>query len=621
MLLDNSRPIFHPIHTALVPVIHGDDSRDAIDAALMVAQRVVLVGLVRVAEGEALSGGAAAARAVRERLGMLAAEPNVTVHTHVSVSGTPWTDLAQIAREINPDLLILDWDSHLFALDVTPAQVLDLLPCSIALLRGALPRTIDRVLLPTRGGPHADLVVRLGLSFSHAAHTVLHLRSPHVSSTADAPFRGLQRILPQLHGVDVRFVLTDDPSTRILEESEGYDLLIMGATTRPLDDPTSLGSVADRVLRETLVPVFVVKRQRPPDLTVVTTEEAVAVDEIDAELEGHGAISILVDKWFAENTFHAEEFAALDRLIQRKHDQGLTVSLALPALNEEKTVGDVIRTMQRALVEEVPLLDEIVLIDSNSSDGTRAIARSLGVPVYVHQELLPRLGARRGKGEALWKSLLVTCGDIVAWIDTDISNISPHFVYGIVGPLIANPAIQFVKGFYQRPLNLGGTLSHAGGGRVTELMARPLLNLFYPELSGVIQPLSGEYAGRRSALEAAPFYSGYGVETGLLIDIFERYGLASLAQVDLGERIHHNQPLEALSKMSFAILQVVMTRLERRLGTDLLADVNKTMKLIRSSERGYWLDVEEIVERERPPMLLVDEYRAAHTRREQEAVY
>jgi glucosyl-3-phosphoglycerate synthase len=199
----------------------------------------------------------------------------------------------------------------------------------------------------------------------------------------------------------------------------------------------------------------------------------------------------------------------------------------------------------------------------------------------------------------------------VAWIDTDIANIHPRFVYGILGPLIQNPTIQYVKGFYQRPLTIGSTTTHAGGGRVTELMARPLLNFFYPELSGVIQPLSGEYAGRRTALEAVPFYSGYGVETGLLIEIFERHGLASLAQVDLLERVHHNQPLDALSKMSFAILQVVMQKLERRLGMDVLADVNKTMKLIRSNEYGYWLDVEEIVERERPPMLAVPEYRPA----------
>jgi glucosyl-3-phosphoglycerate synthase len=147
-----------------------------------------------------------------------------------------------------------------------------------------------------------------------------------------------------------------------------------------------------------------------------------------------------------------------------------------------------------------------------------------------------------------------------------------------------------------------------GGGRVTELMARPMRNLLYPQLSGVVQPLSGEYAGRRDALEQLPFFSGYGVETGLLIDVLERFGLSAIAQVDLLERVHHNQPLEALGKMSFAILQAVIRKLERRYGQTILEDVNKSMKLIRYEAGSYFLDVEEIVERERPPMVHVPEY-------------
>jgi glucosyl-3-phosphoglycerate synthase len=265
-------------------------------------------------------------------------------------------------------------------------------------------------------------------------------------------------------------------------------------------------------------------------------------------------------------------------------------------------------------VRRVPLLDEVVLIDSNSTDHTRRIAEKLGVPVYIHQKILPDYGARKGKGEALWKSLFVTRGDIIVWIDTDIVNIHPRFVYGILGPLLTNPQVQFVKGFYRRPLKVGEKMQAGGGGRVTELTARPLFNLFYPELSGVVQPLSGEYAGRRTALEQVPFFSGYGVETGLLIDIYEKYGLQAIAQVDLLERIHHNQPLEALGKMSFAIIQAVMRKLERRLGHALLEDVNKSMKLIRHSSHGYFLDVEEIAERDRPPMCEIREYRERNNR-------
>jgi glucosyl-3-phosphoglycerate synthase len=326
------------------------------------------------------------------------------------------------------------------------------------------------------------------------------------------------------------------------------------------------------------------------------------------ESAGVQAISILVDKWFAENTFHADEFKDLNELVELKRQQGLTISLALPALNEEETVGKVIRVMKMELMEKVPLLDEIILIDSNSSDRTRAIAEGEGVSVHIHQRLLERLEARDGKGEALWKSLLVTRGDIVAWIDTDIVNVHPRFVYGILGPLLANPQMQLVKGFYRRPLKMGFKKQAGGGGRVTELTARPLLNLFYPELSGIVQPLSGEYAGRRQALEQVPFFSGYGVETGLLIDIYEKFGLPAIAQVDLLERIHHNQPLDALGKMSFAIIQAVIHKLEGRFGRAVLEDVNRSMKLIRHNSKGYFLDVEEIAERARPPMIEVQEY-------------
>jgi glucosyl-3-phosphoglycerate synthase len=202
----------------------------------------------------------------------------------------------------------------------------------------------------------------------------------------------------------------------------------------------------------------------------------------------------------------------------------------------------------------------------------------------------------------------MTSGDLVIWVDTDIVNFHPRFVYGLIGPLLIDRSIQFVKGFYRRPIKVGDRYQAGGGGRVTELTARPLLNLFYPELSGVIQPLSGEYGGRRTALEQLPFFSGYGVEIGLLIEIFERFGLEGISQVDLLERIHHNQSLEALSKMSFAIIQAVIQKLDRRQNSHLLEEVNKTMKLIRYEPGRFFLEVEEIAEKERPPMISIPEY-------------
>jgi glucosyl-3-phosphoglycerate synthase len=377
----------------------------------------------------------------------------------------------------------------------------------------------------------------------------------------------------------------------------GHDLLLIGVSARLGSEGVLLGPIAEEMMRRAPCGVVSLMAER--------RQPAVP----DEALVGTRAISILVDKWFAENTYSSEEFADLDRLLALKQAQGVSISLALPALNEEGTVGKVIRTVRRALMDELPLLDEIVLVDSASEDRTREIAAQEGARVYTHQELLPAYGARVGKGEALWKSLFVTRGDIIAWVDTDIVNIHPRFVYGIVGPLLRDPRVQLVKGFYRRPLRVGDKLQAGAGGRVTELAARPLFNLFYPELSGLVQPLAGEYAGRRSALERVPFFSGYGVETGLLIDILDRFGLSAIAQVDLMERVHHNQPLEALGKMAFSIIQVVINRLEARTGQPMLEEVNKSMKLIRHDRRGYFLEVEEIAELDRPPMITLPEYR------------
>ena len=280
----------------------------------------------------------------------------------------------------------------------------------------------------------------------------------------------------------------------------------------------------------------------------------------------------------------------------------------MPTLNEGETVGKILSTIKSELYDKYPLLDEIALIDSNSTDGTQEIARDLEIPVYIDNEILPSQGTKKGKGEALWKSLYVLNGDIIVWIDTDIKNITPNFVYGLVGPLLKYPRIKYVKGFYRRPLKVGDTLRGTGGGRVTELTARPLINLFFPELSGLVQPLSGEYAGRREVLEQVGFYTGYGVEIGLLINILEKFGLSVFGQVDLVERIHRNQSLSALSKMSFAIIQVVIEWLEKKNKVYLLQEMNKSMKLIHHDPNNFYLDVKEIEDTMRPPMIEISEY-------------
>jgi glucosyl-3-phosphoglycerate synthase len=259
-------------------------------------------------------------------------------------------------------------------------------------------------------------------------------------------------------------------------------------------------------------------------------------------------------------------------------------------------------------MERHRLVDELLVIDSESTDRTRDIATAEGARVVCRSAVLPAYGSYPGKGEALWKSLYETSGDIVAWADTDVRNWHPRMVYGTVGPLITQQRIQYVKGYYRRPIIEDGVLKEGGGGRVTELVARPLLNLFFPELSGLIQPLAGEYAGRRSLLESIPFFTGYAVEMGHLMDVSERVGLEGLGQVDLERRIHRNQDLADLTRMSFVILQAVMKRLEERHKARLFAELGSTMKLPRAGHGQLGLEIIELADRERPPMITIPEY-------------
>ncbi len=579
--------------TVLVPIGMGTAGQSALAIAQAIAEEVILVGVVPIGAGESVSAGAQGARAVRKRLLKLS---NATTRfkSTVIVSESPWKDIQNVISFEKPDLLIVEWDDGLISCCVSVEDILTNSLCDVAILHGTIPQKLDKILIAVRGGPYAELSLQAGMNLHPSQLDVLHLAL--TGSENDTPFRGMKHILRQIPEVKLHSITADDPAQAILEESKQYDMVILGATGSKSMGGPSMGPVAEKMLRESQSAVMVMKTRRP------ITEGM--LDERSGEL----AISILVDKWFAENTFHANEFADLKQLMELKEKQGTTISLALPALNEEKTVGKILTMIKKALMDEVPLLDEMVLIDSDSTDRTRQIAEELGIPVHIHQKILPEMGAREGKGEALWKSLLVTKGDIIAWIDTDIINIHPRFVFGIIGPLLLNRNLQLVKGFYRRPLKVGNKIQAGGGGRVTELTARPLLNLFYPELSGIVQPLSGEYAGRREALEKTAFFSGYGVETGLLIGVFELFGLRSIAQVDLLERIHRNQDLVALSKMSFAIIQTVLRKIENRYERAIVEDVNKTMKLIRHSREGYYLTVEDVAEHERPPMIEVPAY-------------
>jgi glucosyl-3-phosphoglycerate synthase len=252
-------------------------------------------------------------------------------------------------------------------------------------------------------------------------------------------------------------------------------------------------------------------------------------------------------------TFHHAEFP-VDRLIEAK--RGRRVSVCLPARNEAATVGRVVEVIRRQLMEQRPLVDELVVIDDGSSDGTAEVARNAGADVVTAQDVLPEYGTEGGKGQALWKAVHVTSGDVVAFCDTDVHNFSSRFVTGVVGPLLRRDDVAFVKAFYERPLD-----GRPGeGGRVTELVARPLISLLFPHLATLIQPLAGEYAAPREVLEKVPFVGGYGVDLGLLIDVAEHFGSATIVQCDLGVRVHRNRPLAELGTQAMAIMQLALSR-------------------------------------------------------------
>lgn len=314
-----------------------------------------------------------------------------------------------------------------------------------------------------------------------------------------------------------------------------------------------------------------------------------------------------LDMWLKERTFHHSQFSNIGKLVDLKISQGLKISLCFPAFNVEKTIGKEIKIIKRTLMDRYPLIDEIGVVDSGSTDRTKDIIYRQGVRFFTADECLPEIKPLRGKGENLWKSLHLFNGDIIVWVDSDIRNFHPKFVYGLVGPLLMNPQVGYVKAFYKRPIRVGRRII-PGGGRVTELLVRPFLNLFFPDLSMLAQPLSGEYAGRRSLLERVPFFSGYGVEIGLLIDIERQFGIQAIAQMDMDVRIHRNQTIESLRRMSFAILSVLVKRSEQLGKIALLEGLGPQIHLIRKKGQAYIHNTEEVHGKERPPMITVKAY-------------
>jgi glucosyl-3-phosphoglycerate synthase len=315
-----------------------------------------------------------------------------------------------------------------------------------------------------------------------------------------------------------------------------------------------------------------------------------------------------IDTWLKNNTYHHSNFWDLQQLVNEKQKKDLKISLCIPTLNEEKTIGKEIVLFRSELMLRYPLLDEIAVIDSGSDDRTLEVAASFGADTYLAADILPNLDAKRGKGENLWKAIYQLEGDIIVYIDADIKNIHPRFIYGLVAPLVYRDEIKYVKAFYDRPLAVSGGIRPSGGGRVTEILIRPLFCLFLPELSAIIQPLSGEYAVRREVLEQIPFPIGYGVETSHLIDVYIKWGLDAFAQTDLDQRVHRNQATRSLGKMSFGILQTFLSRLKSLEMVQGLPELHKVLRQFQARDDDFESTEIHIIEEERPPMISIPDY-------------
>lgn len=304
------------------------------------------------------------------------------------------------------------------------------------------------------------------------------------------------------------------------------------------------------------------------------------------------------DEWLALRTYRGADFDPEELAHQARRDD-LRISVCLPALNVAETVGPIVESLRTRLMEEIPLISEIVVMDGTSRDGTAGVAADAGARVVSDRDVLPRLAPGQGKGEAMWKSLAVLTGDIVVWLDADVVDFDAAFVSGLLGPLLTDPDVGYVKALYRRSLGSDDD----GGGRVTEICARPLINLFYPELAGFAQPLSGEAAGRRDLLCSVPFFNGYAVEIGLLIDLCQTAGLGALAQVDLGARRHTNQPTAALGEMASTISQAVLKRVAQEgRAPEAIAGAGDYVRPVRG-EDGYALTHTRTRPQERPPMM------------------
>jgi glucosyl-3-phosphoglycerate synthase len=320
------------------------------------------------------------------------------------------------------------------------------------------------------------------------------------------------------------------------------------------------------------------------------------------------SLTAMMNNWLVTNTYHFNQFRNIRNLIDLK--EGQKISLVIPTLNEEDNIEKTILCAKNLMSDKYPLLDEINVVDSGSTDNTEYIAKTAGANFYLaEKEMKEEGGIFKGKGINLWTGLYVSKGDIIVYADADITNIKQYFFYGLLGPLLKNKEIGYTKGFYKRSSQQGKKLNvEEDGGRVTEIMARTIISKFFPLLSGFEQPLSGEYAGTREVLEQISFYSGYAVEMGLLIDICTKFGLESMAQVNLVKKEQEGQLTRALGKMSASILEATLSKAEEHGKLEQNLRTDRLLRPVEDGDRNR-LDSIFIQNKKLPPMIELPKYK------------
>ena len=622
----------------LIPVANPGTAEELIrlGAAMLDprAGQLSALGIVEVPEGMPLSEGATRARHARRLLQKVLdyAPEGTTIHPIVRIGRHAAEGIVEAAAEQEADLIIFGWGGKAPAghdgrnggptvFSPTIDEVVRDSPCDIAVVKQRGARDIKRVLVPVRGGPHAELAVRFADAIASLSRRDGRRPPPRPAGDHDGrPGPGgtgpghVHQAAPAGQGRGASCARRPTSATRSCARPSGPTSWSWARARRPAATGrtrTCSGRSPRRSPPRAKSSVVVVKTR---EAIGRTTFEPLADQGRDAGRRGSGRRG--GPRGPGPGRALVRRIELPPRRVRRpapaRPAQGEAGRHGQPRPADARRGGDRSGRSSAARCARwsgrVPLLDEILVIDSASTDRTREIAEAEGARVVQHPDVLARYGSFRGKGEALWKSLYETSGDIIVWADTDVKHWHPRMVYGTLGPLLHEPRLQYVKGYYQRPIVEDGVMKEGGGGRVTELVARPLINLFYPELSGMIQPLAGEYAGRRALLETIPFFTGYAVEIGHLIDAAERVGIEGLGQVDLERRVHRNQELEGLSRMSFVILQAVMKRLEERRKARLFAELGSTMKLPRSGKGRLSLEVIELADQERPPMIRIPEY-------------